>query len=299
MFVLVDSLKAMKQSALIQKNDRYLEMHYHFVGDIYFHHWWKYLATNQDIEKSEIYRYNYSCNPSLVQWFLYDHHHLDDVPLLDSIKYHTISKDKTCQIIYMDRHHYKYPETLIFAVCEDNISHIVSLTSQFIWYPCIIKYPWWSRGEEVFLAHSSDELKEILKNSKSKTCILQEFIHNDGDIRIYVVWDEVIGCMHRYNPNSFKNNISLWWNASPIRINQDVQDSCVALSKWFGLDIAGIDIMYKKDSNIRYVIEINDMPDNILFGKICNIEPNHNILYYAYEKLYTNTINNADHIRSV
>lgn len=286
MFVLVDSIKAMKHPTSIQKNDIYLEMQYHFIGDIYFHHWWKYLATNQDIEKSEIYRYNYSCNPSLVQWFLYDHHHLDHVPLLDSIKYHTISKDKTCQIIYMDRHHYKYPETLIFAVCEDNISHIVSLTSQFIWYPCIIKYPWWSRGEEVFLAHSSDELREILKNSKGNTCILQEFIHNDGDIRVYVVWDEVIGCMHRHNPNSFKNNTSLWWNASPIHISQDVQDSCVALSKWFGLDIAGIDIMYKKDSNIWYVIEINDMPDNVPFDKICNIEPNHNILHYAHERLY-------------
>jgi len=125
-------------------------------------------------------------------------------------------------------------------------------------YPVILKNTSGSLGEAVWKADNRLELVDLLNQmDKNKPLIFQEFIANSSgrDLRVYVVGSSVIAAMMRINPGGFKANIAQGGYARPIRIEGQLADLCVSITRMCKLDMAGIDVLV--DRNTYKLCEVN------------------------------------------
>ena len=87
-------------------------------------------------------------------------------------------------------------------------------------FPLVIKERFGSYGDQVYLAHSEEELKALLKTHGIKKLIAQEFLakHSGTDYRVNVVGSEVISVVKRSNSNDFRSNINQGGTATEVEV---------------------------------------------------------------------------------
>jgi len=91
----------------------------------------------------------------------------------------------------------------------------------------------------------------------------QVFLEKPGfDFRVFVVGEEVIGAMKRVAESGWKTNIAQ--GARGVKIDYsaypEVYDIALKAVKVLGLDYAGVDIAYDKNTDKYYVLEVNAFP---------------------------------------
>jgi RimK family alpha-L-glutamate ligase len=113
-------------------------------------------------------------------------------------------------------------------------------------YPYVIKECLGSYGGQVYLADDCDKAREILKQIEGKDCLAQEFISGSRgrDLRAYVVGDNVVAAMERYNADDFRSNITNGGSAKAYGISEEQEKLAVSAAKGLGLDFAGVDILF-------------------------------------------------------
>lgn len=117
------------------------------------------------------------------------------------------------------------------------------------------------QGREI-LQHSS--LKSILDvvNKSEIPLIIQPMIPNDGDYRVWILKDKVIGVIKR-SPSAegeFRSNISLGGNAQVASLPDDALDMAVKSAQILDLDMAGVDVIQDTITQKYYVMEVNAAP---------------------------------------
>ncbi|MBR5157402.1 MAG: RimK family alpha-L-glutamate ligase [Clostridia bacterium] len=127
--------------------------------------------------------------------------------------------------------------------------------------PIIIKEAYGSFGQQVFLANTLDEAKEIIKKIGHKEFVFQKFIKNScgKDVRINVVGGKVVASMLRYNDNDFRSNITNGGNMKPFNPSDAQNQLAVAAAKALNSDFAGVDILFGPD-DAPVVCEVNSNP---------------------------------------
>jgi len=121
-------------------------------------------------------------------------------------------------------------------------------------YPMIIKESYSSFGMGVHLAENRSDAIDLLCRYGNKECLIQEYIHSDGekgavDVRLQMVGDKCVAAMKRSNENDFKANITnggLMSQYEPTEADLALAESVMKCLK---LDFAGIDIIHDKDGN--------------------------------------------------
>ncbi len=134
-------------------------------------------------------------------------------------------------------------------------------------FPIVLKKSSGSKGTSVFLAHSPKELKKILFY-RTKNFILQEYIPNTEDYRVFYINQKVIGIMKRAGNNDWRNNFSLGgsvFSHTDSAMSQFAEQIC----KDLGYDNAGIDIIIHDGKFL--VLEINLTPGFEGFEKATGI----------------------------
>jgi ribosomal protein S6--L-glutamate ligase len=87
---------------------------------------------------------------------------------------------------------------------------------------------------------------------------VQEFIDHPGyDIRVLVVGDRVVSKMRRFNPESWKTNISA--GAQPLPSDDDVDEIALEAARSVGGQVVGVDVLPTKEDDF-YVLEVNAFP---------------------------------------
>ena len=116
-------------------------------------------------------------------------------------------------------------------------------------YPYVIKECLGSYGGQVYLAHTREEARDILKSIEGKDCIAQEYIKEScgRDLRAYVVGNRVVAAMERSNDNDFRSNIANGGRSKAYKITADQEKLAVNAVKGLGLDFAGVDILFGKN----------------------------------------------------
>ncbi len=132
-------------------------------------------------------------------------------------------------------------------------------------FPVILKTSQGHRGEGVYKIENIDDLKkkvdEITMHMKS--CIIREFIPNDGDVRVFTVGYKVIGAMKRTPKiGDFRSNISQGGSGEVFDLskNKEIKELAEKTAKLMQTEIAGVDIIINKDTNKPYVLEVNPGP---------------------------------------
>lgn len=197
-------------------------------------------------------------------------HHLEmGLTLLEYLK-----KKKIKNFVYggVTSRYNKLAELMFFV--ENNVPHIktivarnfdaISNLSKYnIDYPVITKPINGSKGQGVEKHSSQTTLKSVF-NKFTVPLLVQPFIENDGDYRVFVFNGQILGIMRRYSQNpkkEFRNNISVGGLGEPSDLPKHVKKNIIKVVKKYDLDFAGVDIIIDKNNpNKYYFMEVNQAP---------------------------------------
>jgi gamma-F420-2:alpha-L-glutamate ligase len=151
-----------------------------------------------------------------------------------------------------------HPKTMLlkFPVSLD-------LIEQEIGFPLVIKNVSGVRGVGVYLCESATSFRDLV-GLFSAQCnhqmIVQQFIANSygRDLRVFVLANQVIGCMQRTAIEGFKANFSLGGNVENFPLTSEVELLALACTKAVGLEIAGIDLLFASEG--FFICEANSSP---------------------------------------
>jgi len=157
-------------------------------------------------------------------------------------------------------------------------------------FPVIIKGSGGDRGTRVFKADSLEELEILVKDlrktetEEGKRYMLQEYIANDGDYRVLVLGDKVLGVMKRFanqDSSEFRNNYSAGGSVEVADLPEEVKKLAVRAAKVCGLVIAGVDVAFREFDKRKPVIwEVNKGPQFKGFMKATGIDVPEEIVKY-------------------
>lgn len=179
---------------------------------------------------------------------------------------HEIKTSKLSQTFQLHYAGCKSPSTWVLSP-EQYLNYKKRIIKE-LHFPVIIKTRG-GQGKCVWKCDNDDELDSKISEIKKQNvdlCIFQEFIENNGDIRVVVFNNEIITAIHRYNPNHFLHNTSQGATANTIELTSKERKIAIKATKKIGLTLSGVDIVRSKYGPLIY--EINKAPDiNELTGK--------------------------------
>jgi glutathione synthase/RimK-type ligase-like ATP-grasp enzyme len=134
-------------------------------------------------------------------------------------------------------------------------------------YPCILKSIAASRGRDNYLINSEEEKRQHLNQSDEPNKLMfQEFVPNDGDLRIVCFDSKPAFVMkrQRQDNSTHLNNTSQGGTATQVPVGdlgeKTIQD-CKKICDIMGRNIAGIDLLVANDGSSRQVfLEVNAIP---------------------------------------
>ncbi len=153
--------------------------------------------------------------------------------------------------------------------CTSDVPLKKRLIAQPFSFPIIIKGSGGDRGTRVFKADNLEEMEKLVRDlRKSETedgrrYMLQEFIPNDGDYRVLVLGEKVLGIMKRSSTkqSEFRNNYSAGGKVEVADLPQEIKQLAVKAAKVCGLAVSGVDVAFRDNDFKKPVIwEVNKGP---------------------------------------
>ncbi|MHA1683071.1 MAG: ATP-grasp domain-containing protein [Promethearchaeota archaeon] len=107
-------------------------------------------------------------------------------------------------------------------------------------------------------------------------------IKNSFDIRVFVVDGAVVGSMIREaTSGGWKANVHAGATPRRVVLPDEVVDLALGASKALGLEIAGIDLMFSRQSGSWLVLEANSCPGWSGLSRVCDVDvPGKIVSYY-------------------
>ncbi len=179
------------------------------------------------------------------------------VPYADSESIGFGSLSKLTQYFRLWQHSLPFP-----AIRVAPISTIEKDAGRFS-YPIVVKATTGNRGENNYLAVDKSELLEILKNETETQYIIQQYIENDGDYRVFIVGGKVRLLIYRKSV-SYLNNISQGASAELVglsTLNNTQIDDCIKAASVMKREVSGVDLVISKHNEKHYIFEVNRCPN--------------------------------------
>jgi len=148
------------------------------------------------------------------------------------------------------------------------LSFLRQVVSNQLGFPAVIKRSEGARGERVFLVKNQSQLnrltEELLSQEREegKRFLAQEFVPNQGDLRILVLGGRVLGAIKRVRqrPDEFRNNVSRGGRAFAVSLTPQLKKIALKAAKIAQLSFAGVDIVLREGDNKPFLFEVNRSP---------------------------------------
>lgn len=127
-------------------------------------------------------------------------------------------------------------------------------------FPCIVKAMHGQKGKDNYLVHSASEYEKLITGLNQADYIVQEYIPNEGDYRLWVYASSVRGGLFRKAGSGHVHNTSQGAEAellSSDQISKQLADIAVDSAKAMQLSISGVDVMQHRESGEYFVLEAN------------------------------------------
>ncbi|WP_243680922.1 hypothetical protein [Vulcanisaeta souniana] len=116
------------------------------------------------------------------------------------------------------------------------------------------------------LANNNDELTLLLRHKSlgdaySRISMVQPFIGDGTDYRVFVIGDEVVASMVRKpSPGDWRSNVARGGIARAIKLDGDAYETAIKAVKALDLDYAGVDLLHSNEHGYL-VNEVNAIPE--------------------------------------
>lgn len=140
-------------------------------------------------------------------------------------------------------------------------------------YPLIIKDAYGKQGIGAYKVENYDELLALEPKLKNNTYLLQEFIPNDGDVRILVLKNQILGAIKRSaSGNEFRNNVSQGGSTIVFPTTENMNQIALESAKALGYFLAGIDLIFDQTQQQWLIMEVNRGPQFKGFAETTGID---------------------------
>lgn len=185
------------------------------------------------------------------------------VPFVCSEVKDSLSTTKLSQYVRLAIHGILLPKTLYIEASR--LAESYDTFAAALGVPFIMKAIDGKGGEANFLIHSREEYTPKLTEYPHVKFICQSFISNSGDLRVLIVNNkiELIIGRARKDDSTHLNNTSQGANAQLLPLTEltpETQELSLKCAQIMGREIAGVDVMFEKDTNKPYILEVNASP---------------------------------------
>ena len=189
---------------------------------------------------------------------------------------------KAWQMLALKESGIEVPKTIygslwyLYEIMKSSVSSDISFD-----FPVILKGSGGDRGTRVFKADNLEEMEKLVKDlRKSETeegrrYMLQEYIPNNGDYRVLVLGEKVLGVMKRSSQSKkeFKNNYSAGGKVEVADLPEEIKQLAVKAAKVCELAVAGVDVAFRNNDFKKPIIwEVNKGPQFKGFMKATGID---------------------------
>lgn len=243
----------------------------------------KIYCNNQDIANFDIVLFreirNNNEEAKMITTYLNEHHTIIiDERIRDGKWWSKINTYLT-----LSQANIPFPKTMFFPTIKDKE---YSFVSDILWTPFITKTINGQQGKWVYLTSNKEEFEQVKRDNSTEKFLLQEFIPNDWDIRVLIIWHTIVWAIkRRAQAWEFRNNVALWWSAEQVEISQEIWQIALEASKILWLQIAGVDIIIHKETGKPYILEVNRSPEFEWFMKSTGIDVAQEIISFLEEVL--------------
>ena len=175
------------------------------------------------------------------------------------------------------------PAPTCFPGCKRNPDS-AERAAKILGWPLVIKENKGSFGQQVYLANNVGEAARILTQIGEHDCLFQRFISvsSGRDIRVTVVGGKAVCAMERQSQSKeqFRSNMELGGTGTAHALTPFEEKLAVDAANALGLDFAGVDILFGKNDEERYVCEVNSNPQLQSTIDACGINPATNIMWH-------------------
>lgn len=144
----------------------------------------------------------------------------------------------------------RMPETIMAPLTFSNIGYtdfaFVEMAGQKLSYPFVIKECCGSFGAQVYLAEDEEGAVRILKETKGRPVLFQEFIRESAgrDLRINMAGGRAIACMLREHDTDFRANITNGGHMKNYVPEPEQLHMAEEVCRILRLDFGGVDILF-------------------------------------------------------
>ncbi len=185
---------------------------------------------------------------------------LKNIPFVDSEVLRPGSFSKITQYMNLHEAGVPFPKTLV-ASSEQLVQRYVSYGFGF---PLVLKSAGGTRGQDNYVVHDEVEMRRVLTDNPSLTFVLQAFIPNEGDYRVLVMGDQVVLLIKRTAAEgTHLNNTSQGGSAHIVSADSlppEVSELSLRAARFFGRQIAGVDMVQSSSDGRWYCFEVNRSP---------------------------------------
>ena len=164
------------------------------------------------------------------------------------------------------------PKTYVTPFTFSNIGYPdYTFADKTDFFPAVVKLPYGSLGQQVYLAKDRSELLNIIKNIQEQF-IIQEYIEcNNTDTRVFVCGGKAVCAMERHNGSDFRSNVELGGICTRVTPDEETVQLAEKTAEILNLDFCGIDIV--KSNGKSYLLEVNSNSMINGLSKVCGINP--------------------------
>lgn len=213
-----------------------------------------------------------------------DHANIDfNDPKINKSSQH--SGNKTSQMVRMFLDGVPIPDSIICTQnsYKKNKETILNKLS----FPCVAKRSG-SKGKCVWKIKNIQELEDVINMEPAHdTTLIQEFIPNSFDTRVFVFENKVIASIHRKSNDGFYNNISQGGSGEKATLSPREEDLCIQALQSSGLTMGGVDMVKDEKGNI-YFFEVNKSPQIKMFEEYAKKPIRKNIIEEIISRYFLN-----------
>lgn len=204
-----------------------------------------------------------------------------------------ICDDKALTAITLSNNNIPMPKTIISPFTFNNIPYnefsFIDKIINELKLPIIIKENKGSFGAQVYLAHTKNEVIDIINKVGTKPIIFQEFVKNSmsTDVRIEVVGHKALKAVKRVNEKDFRSNVLAGGRMEKFDAPKEFFDLAEEVSRIIGLDFCGVDILFGENGK-PLLCEVNSNCHFKTFYTITGINLASEIASYVINTLKSN-----------
>ncbi len=145
-----------------------------------------------------------------------------------------------------------YPKSF-FGSAKQTLDYLRQNT---IW-PIVIKDTGGRRGRGVYLVPDIETVEKIYLGRARSNYVVQEYIKNDGEYRVWVIGGKVIGAMHRPVRVGGFEMVGMTGKSKTIELDREMETLAIKAAEALEVDVAGIDMVRQSGTGTPYVLEVN------------------------------------------